>query len=482
MLLTKVVRRQLTVFIVLTIVALAVMGIVFMQIPALAGIGRYTVTLNLPATGGLYQSSNVTYRGTTIGQVDRIYLEGSNVRATLSLDSSIKVPSDAVAEVHSRSAIGEQYVDFLPASDSGPFLEDGDTIGLDRTSIPQDIAPMLDTVERSLTAIPQNDLTTVIDETYRAFNGIGPQVSQLLDSSDDLLRDAQGNVDPTTRLIDDLGPLLNSQLVSSDAIKDWAKNLNSLTAQAKDADQQVRGILDKGAGVADEVTRLFQDMQPTLPIILGNLISLGQVAVTYNPSLEQVLVLLPQQMSNMQTIGIANKGYTDRGFLSFNLNLNAPEPCTTGFLPASDRRDGSAVDSPPRTDDSLYCAVPQDAQVDVRGARNLPCMDVPGKRAPTVDICKSDQQYVPKGTNPWIGNPTPTTDNPLAEQGNAAVPEQSPPTGGTAPASAEKHTSTSLYDERTGQYQGRDGRTYTLTPSAHSQEAPTWQTLITGPR
>ena len=35
----------------------------------------------------------------------------------------------------------------------------------------------------------------------------------------------------------------------------------------------------------------------------------------------------------------------------------------------------------------------------------------PGKRAPTVKICKSPYPYRPLGTNPWYGNPTPTTNN-----------------------------------------------------------------------
>ena len=38
-----------------------------MQVPTLLGIGRLTVKLQLPNTGGLYRFSNVTYRGVQIG-------------------------------------------------------------------------------------------------------------------------------------------------------------------------------------------------------------------------------------------------------------------------------------------------------------------------------------------------------------------------------------------------------------------------------
>jgi phospholipid/cholesterol/gamma-HCH transport system substrate-binding protein len=35
----------------------------------------------------------------------------------------------------------------------------------------------------------------------------------------------------------------------------------------------------------------------------------------------------------------------------------------------------------------------------------MPCMDVPGKRAPTPQDCRSNKPYVPLGTNPWYGDP-----------------------------------------------------------------------------
>ena len=38
-------------------------------------------------------------------------------------------------------------------------------------------------------------------------------------------------------------------------------------------------------------------------------------------------------------------------------------------------------------------------------ARNIPCVDVPGKRAATPKECRSNKPYVPLGTNPWYGDP-----------------------------------------------------------------------------
>ncbi len=43
----------------------------------------------------------------------------------------------------------------------------------------------------------------------------------------------------------------------------------------------------------------------------------------------------------------------------------------------------------------------------VRGARNYPCQEFPGKRAPTIQLCRDPDGYVPIGNSPWRGPPVP---------------------------------------------------------------------------
>ena len=468
---TRLVRWQLLIFTVVTVVGISVMALSFLRIPDKLGIGRYQVTVELEDTGGLYASSNVTYRGATIGRVTAVDVTRTGARATLDLDADVKVPNDSRADVHSRSAIGEQYLDLVPPNLTGPYLRDGDVIAQEQTSIPQDVGPLIESVNKTLQDIPRDQLGSLLDASYDAFSGADPAMRTLLDSVHGLAKDAEGNLVSITTLIKDMEPLLNSQAVTSDAIRTWAAKLKTLSAQASRTDGRIRTILKQGTPAMGQVNALFQQMQPTLPILLANLVSLGKVGVTYNPSLEQILVVLPQGVAALATIAVPNMDGTDRGFLSFNTStLNSSPPCTTGFLPASERRDGSAVDSPPRTDQDLYCAVPQNSQTAVRGARNLPCMDTPGKRAPTVAMCKSDQEYRPLGNNPWIGNPTPTTDNPQLDAEITPSSSTSGPKVSVAP-----------YDPGTGTVRTRDGTTFTQTDlrAGITGKDATWQTMLT---
>jgi phospholipid/cholesterol/gamma-HCH transport system substrate-binding protein len=89
----------------------------------------------------------------------------------------------------------------------------------------------------------------------------------------------------------------------------------------------------------------------------------------------------------------------------FGTALNSPPPCLTGFLPASEWRSPADTSTKPLPA-GTYCKIPKDYQGNVvRGARNYPCADVPGKRAATPRECHGDQPYVPLGTNPWYGDP-----------------------------------------------------------------------------
>jgi phospholipid/cholesterol/gamma-HCH transport system substrate-binding protein len=480
---TRQIVIQLLIFSLLAATALGIMIFGYMRLPALLGIGQYRVTVELPESGGLYPRGNVTYRGTQVGIIKSVNVTDTGVAAELSLDSGIKIPADVEAEVHSQSAVGELYVTLLPRSGGGPVLTDGDVIPQDRTRVPTDVNKVLDATNRGLAAIPRDNLKTAVDEAYIAVGGLGPEISRLVHGGTDLAIDARKNLDPLTTLIDQSKPILDTQTDTSGSIRAWASNLATITDQLQSQDTAVAGILEKGPGAADEVRALFDRLQPTLPIVLANLVSIGEVAVTYQPSLEQLLVLLPQGTATTAAIGVAKRNTKQDymgDYLFLNLNLNLPPPCTTGFLPAQQRRVPTFEDYPDRPAGDVYCRIPQDAPFNVRGARNLPCETVPGKRAPTVKLCESNEYYVPlnDGYN-WKGDPNATlSGQPIPQLPPGSPPAQAAPPPGPAPPP----TAAAEYDPATGTYVGPDGRVYTQSNLARSAtEEQTWQTMLLPP-
>ena len=190
--LTRFVRTQLIIFTIASIVGILAMVLVYMQAPTLLGIGRMTVKLELPRTGGLYQFSNVTYRGVQIGKVTDVHATRAGAEATLSLDTSPKIPADLQANVLSVSAVGEQYVDLQPRSDSAPYLRDGSVITAQNTGVPQAVGPMLDQVSVLLDTIPKEKLSKLLDESFQGLNGAGDELATLFESSSTFARDFNG--------------------------------------------------------------------------------------------------------------------------------------------------------------------------------------------------------------------------------------------------------------------------------------------------
>lgn len=414
--LTRFVRNQLIIFTVASVTGVMLMVFNYIQVPTLLGIGRFTIKLELPASGGLYRFSNVTYRGVQIGKVTDVKVTAPNQAvATLSLDKSPEIPADLLAEVRSVSAVGEQYVDLRPRSDSAPYLHDGSVIPMRDTILPQQIGPMVDQVSSLIQSIPKEKLSGLLDETFKAFNGASYDLGSLADSSATLSHDLKGVGEPTRILVDDGGRLLDTQADTADAIRTWARSLAGVSEQVATNDPQVRTLLQAGPGFAQEVSRLLDQVKPTLPLLLANLTTVGQVLLTYNPSLEQLLVLLPPYLASFHTVGRMDNNPIGLPQGEFSMTISDPPPCTVGFLPPSQWRspaDTTTIDTP----DGLYCKLPQDAPVAVRGARNYPCMGHPGKRAPTVEICNSDKPFEPLAMRQHVTGPYPIDPN-LISQG-----------------------------------------------------------------
>jgi virulence factor Mce-like protein len=527
--LTRFVRNQLIIFTIVGVIGVVVMVVGYIQVPTLLGIGHLTVKLELPASGGLYRFSNVTYRGVQVGKVTEIKAVGGNhVQATLSLNKSPRIPSTLTAQVRSMSAVGEQYVDLQPRDESGPFLQNGSVIPLANTVIPQQVGPMLDQLNSLVSSIPQDKFGELLDESFKAFDGAGYDFGSLLDSTAKVTGDLNGVADQTRALIDDSGPLLDSQAQSTDAIRIWTHSLAGVTDQVTRNDPQIRTLLQTGSGAADEVSKLLADIKPTLPVLLANLTTIGQIGVTYNPSIEQLLVLLPAYVSAIQSVAPANNP-TGLALGDFSATVADPPACTVGFLPPSAWRSPEDT-SETGTPDGLYCKLPQDSPIAVRGARNYPCMGHPGKRAPTVQLCDDPSGFAPLAQRQHSLGPYPIDPNliaqgippdarvdadarlygpiegtplppgvPSAPEATApAAPEQTPPppTGdapplpvpdpAAAPSSfagngtgASSSVAVARYNPRTGAYMASDGHLYhqsNLTATAPKA----WTDLVLG--
>ncbi|RHW26323.1 MCE family protein [Nocardioides immobilis] len=385
MLLTTLIKRQLRIFAVIAVVALGLTFFSYAKVPAMVGIGVYDVQVDFADASGLYPKAQVTYHGVKVGRVAKLEVSDDGAVATLRIDSDVDIPADATAELHSTSAIGEQYVDLVAEDGGGPFLDDGAEIPRDRAVEMPQITPVLDRLNRLLAAVPREQTRRVLAQVGDGFGGTGPDIGRLIDASGRLLTEAQANIDATTSLVAALQPVLATQQDLGPTTRSYAAALDDLTAAlAADDSADLRALLESGPGGLDALTRTVTDLQPTLPMLLHNLTTNAQVLNTYLPGLRQLLVVYPATIARMQ--GMTNPN-AERGYATLGLRAgyNNPPSCSTGYLPPNRRRSPSVTTS--RTVDTLaHCDVAADDPRAVRGARNLPCPSSAG-RGPLPEDC-----------------------------------------------------------------------------------------------
>ena len=129
-------------FMLLGLLALAVMVMKVSGISGLSSRHTYTVSADFIDIGGLKVRAPVTVAGVRIGEVTRIELLPNQLTAkvTLMLDSDKPIPyEDVSARILTQGLLGSNYISSVPGFDdenqSHPFLRDGDVIAKTQEAI-----------------------------------------------------------------------------------------------------------------------------------------------------------------------------------------------------------------------------------------------------------------------------------------------------------------------------------------------------------
>jgi phospholipid/cholesterol/gamma-HCH transport system substrate-binding protein len=345
------VRIQVLVFVLVSLLGVAYVGVRYVGLGDRL-LGRtYTVNVDLASTGGIFPHAAVAYRGVPVGEVAGVALHGDGVLAALRINRGVRIPTDLTAVVAQRSAVGEQYVDLRPNRDGGPYLRDGDTIPRERTSLPLPMETLLTSLDALVGSVGVNNLSVVIDELGKAFEGNEQALKTLLDANSLLLEDTEAHMSQIVALLHDGQTVLTTQAESADAIKAWASSLAQLTQTLRDSDSDLRRLLAAGPPAAAATVQLLHGLDASLGILLGNLVTVGDIAVRRLPGIEQLLVVFPVVVGGGLTVAPGD-GTAHFGLVA---NLGDPPACTYAS-------GGPAQCS----------ATQQAAGSDVRGAPNAP--------------------------------------------------------------------------------------------------------------
>jgi phospholipid/cholesterol/gamma-HCH transport system substrate-binding protein len=259
---------------------------------------RTNLSMDVPDVNGLVVDSNVLLRGAPVGKVTgtRTSLQASTI--DFYVDGQYRIPADTEVRLENLSALGESYIEFVPRTDGGQTLKNGQRISTESVVSPPSVSELTTSVVRVLNQLEPGAIRRIINESDAALpdpkavlpnlsrvstlvnnmvNGMNGQGHQLLSNFQTLLRNAEWvnpvltNLTPQTQTIG-----INFQdlfkhfpvLYARDE-PDSIMNLNNLVVR-------IQALLDDRGG---DLKVLGEAFQPKLNAIAGALMNFdtGQI-------------------------------------------------------------------------------------------------------------------------------------------------------------------------------------------------------------
>ena len=288
---------------------------------------RYAVMAIFEDAGGVFTNQEVTYRGVTVGQVGELNVVEEGVEIELLIREEIKIPADDVeARVMFKSAVGEQFVDLLPATDDGPVLEHGDTIPLAQTSIPVSTQELLTVLEAVLRGVPPEDLKGAIDALGIGLTGTGPDIATIIESTADLAEvfaerapEFEGILRSGTRVGD-------AFLDSRDDFETAVRELVSVSEALALSTENIERLMRNTNLTSDEAIALLRENRAAVNEFLIRFGEVNDIQADHGDDLKRILQHLPTALEGV------NKSFEQgTGLVRFGLVQDQNNPgCSYG--------------------------------------------------------------------------------------------------------------------------------------------------------
>ena len=244
----------------------------------------YRLTVELPESAGLLPNQDVTLRGVQIGRVERLDITPSGVNAIVNVKSTVQIPEASEVRVSGLSPAGEQYIDFVPGVDGGPFLADGAVIGQRDTTVPVSLATLLADADGALAQADTEKLEIMRREL--SMSDAGPQkLADIVDGGTFLLSTLDSVLPETSSLLRSSRVVFTMVADKNAGIDVASDNLTETFDGINTMRDGYRRLTDQTPGVLGNVDNLFADNSDTMVQLLGNLTTTSRLLYLRVPAL-----------------------------------------------------------------------------------------------------------------------------------------------------------------------------------------------------
>lgn len=319
----------------------------------------YRVTIRLPDSGGLLANQDVSVRGIRVGRIQSLRPTPTGVEVIANIKANTKIPAASPVRVSGLSPAGEQYIDFEPASDAGPFLSNGSVIGPQHTATPIPLSQVLADADGLLAQTDPKKLEIVKREL--SLSKEGPQkLTDIIDGATFLLSTIDPVLPQTVSMLKTSRVVLTTLSDKNAGLGATSRSVGDLMTGVNKMDRGYRKFVDQTPHALSTVDNLFDDNSDTMVGLLANLVTTARIIYVRIPALNAVFPdyrgsTLEALMTTMHEHG-----------LWATADIYPRDTCDYG----TPRRPSSSADYP-EPFLYTYCR-DDDPQVLVRGAKNAP--------------------------------------------------------------------------------------------------------------
>jgi phospholipid/cholesterol/gamma-HCH transport system substrate-binding protein len=317
------------------VLVLVVVGVLVIAAAStlLTGDDQKRMTAMFPRTVSVYEGSDVRVLGVKVGTVDTVEPAGTSVKVEMTYDETVKVPQDVKAAIIAPSVVGDRYVQLTPVYKGGAELEDGATLGLDRTAVPLELDQIYQNISDLSTALgpdganKDGSLTRLLRSTARNFGGQGEQFHQTITDLSQFTTTLDNRKEDLFGTAREVEVFVRALAENDQTVRDFNDSLQSaaslLEGERDDLAEALRNL-----GTAMTAVRGFvNENEAALSRNIKKLVDVTDVFVKRRKELEETLQVAPGALSNLFHTYNPTAGTLDtRTNFSFNEQLLAQDP------------------------------------------------------------------------------------------------------------------------------------------------------------
>ena len=255
----------------------------------------YEVTAEFANAAGIQRDNQVRVAGIKVGQVKGIEIDGTKVLVTLEIENGIEIPEDAGAQIKLATLLGTKFVAINGAGGGGPFMEDGATIPLERTSVPYEIYQASSQGTDVVSKLDGDALNNLLVKLTEVVRGARTDVGHALEGLNELggqlnakeadFKALMAGADDLTKLLSDEGDEIVALIDSSNdvlsALAQQREEIQSLLESAKVMSAELTEVLQENRGNVDSI---LADLDSALTVLEGNIEDIDMALKYAGPS------------------------------------------------------------------------------------------------------------------------------------------------------------------------------------------------------